>query len=188
MRAFPDWHRFVVPQRRPLSGCIPAGYEMLLRAAGIPGIDFETFQNDFDLDKDLKVGDPPRNNFDSVSEVIHKKYPYVHFKRVVFLKGEGDKKLQFVVDSVNHHRLVLISLNMLPIVHRAGWHVMPVVDLDDLHLYLIYAVQEDGNAQVMKLPKQKFIRIHEQFDGGDDLAYLEEQRRSEFDQPKTERP
>lgn len=174
MSAFPDWQKFVIPQRRPLSGCIPTGYEMLLRAAGIPGIDFTTFQDDFDLDKDLKPGDTPRNNFDSVGGAINQKYPHVRFKRVVFSKGEGDKKLQFVKNSISNHRLVLVSLNSLPIFNKAVWHIMPVVDVDDVNLYLLYVVQDNGGIQIMTLPKKEFVRIHEEFDGGDDVAYFEE--------------
>jgi len=44
MSAFPNWKKFAVVQRRPNSGCIPTGYEMLLRAAKIDNIDYDTFQ------------------------------------------------------------------------------------------------------------------------------------------------
>jgi len=59
MAAFPDWGKYVISQRRPRTGCIPTGYEILIRAAGIPGIDMNTFQDDFDLDKNknLDAGD-----------------------------------------------------------------------------------------------------------------------------------
>ena len=50
MSVFPEWEKYAVPQRRQLSGCIPTGYEMLLRAAEVPDIDFDTFQDEFDLD------------------------------------------------------------------------------------------------------------------------------------------
>ena len=50
MSVFPDWEKYAVHQRKPDTGCIPTGYEMLLRAAGIAGIDFQTFQEEFDLD------------------------------------------------------------------------------------------------------------------------------------------
>ena len=63
---------------------------------------------------------------------------------------------------------------MLPIVNAPGWHIMPVVDMDDEHLCLVYAVQRNGEIQLMALLKKEIVRIHEQFDGGDDVAYLEE--------------
>jgi len=39
------------------TGCIPTAFEILFRAAGKSGINFTTFQDDFDLDKN--GGDPP---------------------------------------------------------------------------------------------------------------------------------
>lgn len=172
MTAFPNWREFVVTQRHPQTGCISAGYETLLRAAGVSDVDFATFQDDFDLDKDLKAGEPPRNNFNSVSEAVSQKYPHIQFRRIIFPKGEGHKKLEFIENSISRKRLVLISLNMLPITNQSGWHIMPVVDMDDEHLFLVYAVQSNGEIKLLKLPKQEIVRIHEQFDGGDDVAYL----------------
>ena len=54
--ASPDWKRFAVFQRRPLSGCIPTGYETLLRAANIEGIDLDSLQDDFYLDQRIAEG------------------------------------------------------------------------------------------------------------------------------------
>jgi len=42
MSVFPDWRRFVIPQQRVMTGCIATGYEMILRAAGAQGIDFDS--------------------------------------------------------------------------------------------------------------------------------------------------
>ena len=83
--AFPDWKRFAVRQRHAASGCIPTGYEILLRAAGVEGIDLDSFQDDFDLD--LAPGMPPRNNFESVADAVRAKYPSISFKRIGFKTG-----------------------------------------------------------------------------------------------------
>ena len=42
------WQDVVVPQRYK-TGCIPTGYEWMIRYLGIKGIDLGTFQEDFDL-------------------------------------------------------------------------------------------------------------------------------------------
>ena len=81
MSAFPDWPKFVVKQKRPASGCIPTGYEMILRAAGVKNVNFTTFQDDFDLDQNAKPGDQGKNNFDSVAKAVQAKYPHVHLKK-----------------------------------------------------------------------------------------------------------
>ncbi len=83
MSAFPNWEKFAVVQRRPNSGCIPTGYEMLLRAAKTENIDYETFQDDFDLDEDRYRSEHPQNDFESVAKVVNEKYPHVNFARVL---------------------------------------------------------------------------------------------------------
>ena len=54
MSAIPNWNQYVVKQRSAaILVAIPTGYEILLRAANVEGVNFETFQNDFDLDKSM---------------------------------------------------------------------------------------------------------------------------------------
>src|SRR5687767_1025608 len=122
--AFPDWQKFAIPQRRPATGCIPTGYELILRAAGAAGIDFDSFQDEFDYDKDrhaLSIRHPirsirtllrPRNNFETVARAVSRKYPNVRFRVVRFPKGQGDKKLAFVEEHVSRQRPLLISLSL----------------------------------------------------------------------------
>jgi hypothetical protein len=50
MPELPGWRNFAVEQRRPATGCIPTGFEMLVRAAGLADVDLSSFQDDFDLD------------------------------------------------------------------------------------------------------------------------------------------
>src|SRR6266536_23387 len=118
MSTFPNWQEYVVAQRRPNSGCIPTGYEMLLRAANVKGIDFSTVQEDFDFDKNLQNNDFPKNNFELVANAINERYSHVHFRVDVFSKGAGLDKLHFVENSINHQQLVLISLNMQPVLKQ----------------------------------------------------------------------
>ena len=73
MSAFPNWQQHVVKQKRNQTGCIPTGYEVVLRASGYKGVNFETFQDEFDLDKNLKPGEQPQNNFETVAEAIQLK-------------------------------------------------------------------------------------------------------------------
>ena len=96
MSLFPDWQRYAVTQRRGMTGCIPTGYEIILRAAGAQGIDFDSFQDDFDLEKDLPPDAPRVNHFGSVANAVKAKYPSVVFSHRSFAKGEGLQKLAFV--------------------------------------------------------------------------------------------
>lgn len=168
---FPDWDKFAVHQRRPRSGCIPTGYEMLLRAAGATDIDFASFQDDFDLDKDLEPGGCPRNNFESVAAQIRTKYPRVSFRHTAF--NTGAEKLAFLEDRLANRQPVLVSIALQPFGGQ-GWHIMPVVDASNHHLVLLKAVSSCGTPETCAVLKAEFARIHDQCDGGKDVAYLEE--------------
>ncbi len=173
MSAFPDWKKYVVPQRRPESGCIPTGYEILLRAVGVEGIDYAAFQDDFDLDKDRSDNELPRNNFQSVSELIQRKYPHVQFTIKNFPDDAGNEKVAFIEHSLNNKRLVLIALNMAVFGYRS-WHIMPVVDMDEATFLLVNVVKPNGTIEVLKIAKDIIAHAHNELSGGKDIAYLSE--------------
>jgi len=173
MSAFPDWQKYVVKQKQPATGCIPTGYQMILMAAGTKGVDFDKFQDEFDFDKDLKPGESPRNNFDSVAEAIRVKHPNIHFKHICFPKNEGSKKLELVENLILQRKPVLISLALAPFAGR-GWHIMPVVDSSSDSLTLFWGIDDHGTADIKMLNKADFVHIHERFQGGDDIAFLEQ--------------
>ena len=171
MTAFPGWQKYVVPQRRLETGCIPTAYEILVRAAGIPNIDVDSFQEDFDLDKekDFDAGDKPENNFTSVAAAVRKKYPKLVFERKVF--DTGDEKVAFIEERIAQQQPVLVSLAMAPL-DGHGWHIMPVVDADDEIFTLLMIMTKDGKTELMKINKQLVAEIHDKADGGKDVAFL----------------
>ncbi len=166
MSAFPDWKEFAVYQRRKSTGCIPTGFEMLLRAAGAKGIDFAAFQDDFDLDQH---GGSPKNNFVSVGDAIKQKYPNVEFTRDFFPKGKGAEKLAKVEEMIQKKKPVLVSLALTP---AGGWHIMPVVDSDADTLTLLQHVDKAGMPHTQIVKKSDFVLRHDKWNGGEDIAYL----------------
>ena len=170
MSVFPDWKNFVVTQKRLQTGCIPTAYEILLRAAGTHGINFATFQDDFDLDQN---GGAPRNNFDSVAQEVRKKYPSVNFTNEPFLKGDGNKKLARVEEFLAERRPVIVSLANAPYGGR-GWHIMVVVDATATDLILLEYVDQQGTPHTKSISKADFVYIHDNFSGGDEIAYLQQ--------------
>jgi|GEM_PF-909803 len=168
MNAFPGWQKYAVHQRRAKTGCIPTCYEILLRAAGITGIDYASFQDDFDLDQH---GGAPRNNFTSVAEEVQRKYPFVKFTCDSFSKGNGDKKLARVEGFISDRKPVIVSLANAPF-GGLGWHIMVVVDATEDDLTLLYCVDRDGVAETRTISKNGFVRIHDDYPGGDEIAYL----------------
>jgi hypothetical protein len=172
MSVFPDWQKFAVPQRRQATGCIPTGYEMILKAAGAMGIDFAKFQDEFDLDKDLMPSQAPRNNFKSVAAAVTARYPAVVFQVREFGPGLGSNKLRFVEEQVTKKRPLLISLAQAPF-NGMGWHIMPVVDMDETSLILLRVIRPDGSRELQRLLKSELVRIHNEYPGGNDVAFLE---------------
>jgi len=168
MTAFPGWQNYAVHQRRAKTGCIPTCYEILLRAAGATGIDYASFQDDFDLDQ---YGGAPRNNFISVAGEVEKKYPFVKFTCDSFAKGDGDKKLARVEGFITDRKPVIVSLANAPFGGR-GWHIMVVVDATENDLTLLDHVDQDGAARTRIISKKWFVRIHDAYQGGDEIAYL----------------
>ena len=169
---FPDWQKYAIHQRRSLSGCIPTAYEMILRSVGVKHVDLEPFQDDFDLDKDIKQGDMPRNNFESVANKIRRSYPSVQFSHIVFEQGKGADKLAFVEKQLEMRQPVIVSIANEPFGGK-GWHIMPVVDATIDDLILLKVVDASGTPEICNLRKDEFVRIHESYEGGKDVAYLE---------------
>lgn len=145
---------------------------MILRAAGINHVAFDTFQEEFDLDKNLISGQQPRNDFESVAQAIQNKYPDVRFKHVSFAKGDGQKKLEAVEGMISERIPVLISLALAPFDGR-GWHIMPVVDSSADSLTFLWGVDVNGAPSIRIMKKADFVRIHDKCRGGDDIAFLE---------------
>ena len=174
MPELPEWRAFAVEQRRPASGCIPTGYEMLVRAARITDVDLSAFQDDFDLDKNPRPGDMPRNNFESVAAAVRAKYPHIQFRRLAFPQGRGADKLAFIESCLTSTRPVLVSLSLHGAGLGRGWHIMLAIGDTENEVLLLNKMLPDGKGEVVYVPKSDLVRIHDQFPGGDDVAFLDE--------------
>lgn len=170
MSAFPDWQKHAVNQRRPNTGCIPTAYEMMVRAAEIKGIDLAGFQDDFDLDKN---GGQPKNHFVSVGKAVQAKYPEVEFSCEPFPKGKGKDKVARMEELIRQKKPVLVSLSNEPL-GGPGWHIMPVVDETADEFTLLEYVDPNGKAHTKPIKKAEVARIHDNYAGGDEIAYLKD--------------
>jgi hypothetical protein len=169
MSAFPNWQRYAVPQQREQTGCIPTAFEIMLRAAKVEGINYKTFQDEFDLDKN---GGVPRNHFDPIAKAIKSKYPQADICWETFPKGDGAKKLSRVEQFIRGQRPVLVSLANAAEGGK-GWHIMLVVDSTDSELTLLNYVDKTNGRPVTKtVSKSRFVEIHDRFPGGDEIAFL----------------
>lgn len=168
MSVFPNWQKFAVHQRRDKTGCIPTCYEMMLRAADIKNVNLNDFQDEFDLDiQDGAIS----NNFHSVAKAVTQKYPFIEFGYELFQKGDGVKKLNRVEKLIEQKKIVLVSITNAPDGGN-GWHIMPVVDSSDQILTLLQYVDQEAKIYTRKVSKNDFVNYHNNYEGGNDIAYL----------------
>jgi hypothetical protein len=158
MAQLSDWTKTVVPQRHE-SGYIPTGYEWLIRYLKIQGVDFKTFQEDFDLGQG--------NSFGSVSAKIRSVYPAINIKVQSFNKG---------IDKVNRIRSLLEEqkpcLISLALGNGQGWHIMPVVRIDEATIQLIHHADADGHCTWI-FPVAEIVWRHDCLQGGKDISWIE---------------
>lgn len=147
---------------------------MLVRAAGLTGIALDSFQDDFDLDRDRTPDTPPRNNFESVAAAVQARYPHVQFRRLAFARGRGNEKLAFIESCLAAQRPVLVSVSLHGLGLKPGWHIMLTLGDDGDVLLLLNRLLPDGKGEVLRVAKSEIVRVHDSFDGGDDVAVLDE--------------
>ena len=152
-----DWSKTLVPQRHE-SGCVPTGYEWLIRYLKIQGVNFESFQEDFDLGQN--------NSFDFVSAKIRSVYPAINIKVESYAKG---------IDKVNRIKSLLEEqkpcLMSLALGSGQGWHIMPVVRIDET-IQLINHADVDGHATWV-FPVAEIVWRHDYLQGGHDISWIE---------------
>jgi len=153
-----NWTETKVLQRHE-SGCIPTGYEWLVRYLKIQGVNLETFQEDFDLGQN--------NSFDSVSAKIRSVYPTVNIKVQSFTKGI--EKVDRIKSFLEEQKPCLISLSLG---NGQGWHIMPVVRIDRTSIQLIHHAQADGHC-TWNFSIEQFVWRHDNLQGGNDISWIE---------------
>ena len=157
-----NWNNTVVPQRRPESGCIPTGYEWLIRYMRIQGVDLTKFQEEFDLGRN-------NNNFDSVAAKIMSRYPTINIHR----QGERDfpkgvDKVARIKSLVEKQIPCLISLTL----QKDSWHIMPVVYVDDTTMEMIHDGIRGVNC-IWKLGIKEIVWKHDNLQGGKDISWID---------------
>ena len=106
-----------------------------------------------------------------VAESVREKYPFVAFTCESFAKGDGSKKLERVENFIAQKQPVIVSLANEPF-GGTGWHIMVVVDSTANDLLLLESVELNGTKHTKAVSKNQFVRIHDEYQGGDEIAYL----------------
>jgi hypothetical protein len=157
MSQLSNWSKIIVSQRHE-SGCVPTGYEWLIRYLKIQGVNLGTFQEDFDLGQG--------NSFDSVSAKIRSVYPTINIKVQSFTKGID--KVNRIKSLLEEQRPCLISLALG---NGMGWHIMPVVGIDETIL-LIHHSDENGHF-TWSFSIAGIVWRHDNLPGGNDISWID---------------
>lgn len=165
------WRGIVVRQRYP-TGCIPTGYEWVIKYLDIKGIDLETFQEDFDIQR---MGEC-MNTFVTIAEKIEQRYPFLDIRVECF--DQGIEKIRVMKSLIARDAPCLISLALHGFrtyegqVIEGGWHIMPVVCISDLKMKMIHKGTENGN-EILERTIEEVIRRHEELEDGKDISWIE---------------
>lgn len=166
------WKSIVIPKRRD-TGCIPTGYEWMIRYLDVKDVDFNTFQEDFDFGTD-------KNSFESISSSIHSRYQHVKIKIETFGKGHGLAKVKTVRKLIEDDIPCLMVLNLVEYQINENvrtqapnsCNVMPVIRVDDDVVALVYQASQGKNI-INEHPISEVVWIHDNLSGGHDIAWIE---------------
>jgi len=158
MTQLSNWNKTVVPQRHE-SGCVPTGYEWLIQYLKIQGVNLKTFQEDFDFGQS--------NSFNSVSVKIRSVYSTINIKVQSFTKGID--KVNRIKSLLEEQKPCLISLALG---NGQGWHIMPVVRIDETAIEMIHHADANGN-QTWTFPIATIVWRHDNLQGGNDISWIE---------------
>jgi len=157
------WKDLVVPQKNKVTGCIPASYEWMIKYVGTNGIDFETFQEKFDLKE--------RNSFKNVAAEINEAYPSINIKIKDDFK-RGQEKIEFVRRLLSRDIPCLISIKKTVEEDLQGnYHILRVVSINDQKLSVIW--DADDSNMVKEFTLDDVISRHNNFEGGKDVAWIQ---------------
>jgi hypothetical protein len=157
-----DWRNTLVMQENGQTGCIPVGYEWMIKYKNTEGVNFDTFQRDFDLGGD-------RNSFENVAREVMNCYPHITIHLRDF--ADGNEKVNFIQSLLEAGHPCLISYYF---VIRQTYHIMPVVYINEQRLEAIDYV-EQIDPPIIKIfveRRDEVIRSHSRYPGGKDIAWL----------------
>ncbi len=151
--------KIVVGQRQKL-GCIPSGYEWMIRFAKIEDVDLDNFQEDFDL-QEKGLGN---NSFIPIGDAIQKKYPQIKIEIKDFVYGQ--EKIEFIKNIILEQNPCLISVPN----GYGDYHVMPVIGFnDDSKVFYFYDPATDSKKET---EYKTILDMHSNNIGGHDIAWM----------------
>jgi len=122
-------------------------------------VNLQAFQEEFDLGQN--------NNFDSVTAQIRSRYPAISIQIQRFTRGS--EKIERIKSLIEEQTPCLISLALD---RGNGWHIMPVVRIDDTAIEMIHDADASGN-HTWRFPIATIVWRHDNLQGGNDISWID---------------
>lgn len=164
MPSLVDWEKHLIKQRDEMLGCIPTGYEWLIRMSGDERVDFTNFQEEFNLKKQ-GIGE---NNFQTIGDAVSAIYSFLSFHRNIFTTGQ--EKVDFITEKISNNIPLLVSITLE---ERGRWHIMPVVSITSQEMTMVWNLDAKSKVHLYSLPITEVVHRHDNWPGGNDVAWLE---------------
>jgi hypothetical protein len=158
-----DPDRVCVVQRNPFTGCIPAATEWILRYHGAEGINFDSFQEDFD--RFVLRGE--NNNFETVKGDVAGAHPHVELEVERFPKGDGAQKVARMEQLMAEDKACV-----LPLFVPNGFHAVPVIEVDERIVRVRWMNHAANRDQTVTLPRAFVVNAHDKKNGGHELLVV----------------
>jgi hypothetical protein len=165
-----DWKAALTEQEDQQLGCIPWSFQWMIRLRNA-NVDYAAFQQEFNL----QAQGVTAKHYSCVADAIMLKYPAVKICWRGFPKSEGDQKIAFLDELLQHGKPSVYALTFPPQQNRVFVHITPVIYSDDDSLKIVHSYDATSQkAAVLQLTKDTAIHIHNHLPGGDDIAWLEQ--------------
>lgn len=160
-----NWKEALSVQKDQRFGAIPSGFEWMIRFNKIENINYETFQDDFNL----KVKNEAENNFSNVADAVEKKYPQIKINIKTF--DEGVKKIEFMQDLLENNIPCMMSLRISRKTNIC--HEMLLINSDDFYTRFIWRVIDSKNPDIFRIENLEIIDRNNNWVGGKEVAWID---------------
>ena len=164
MPGIENWLLGAVVQRDSEYGCIPTGIEWMIRVSNVEGVPLKDFQERYNLEQQGIA----ENSFQTIASAVNRDCPNVNVQYRSF--ENGNDKVAFVIQLLESITPCLLSLTLTP---RGRWHIMPVIKFEIGVFRLLNKITNDGVIDVCEISGVELIRRHNEWPGGNDVAWIE---------------
>ncbi len=161
MKELSNWQNIVIPQQDPEFGCIPCGFEWMIRYKGIDELK-TTFQKDVSLKQN--------NSFESVAIEVKKQYPEIIIQHKDF--HDGKLTVEFIREHTEKNIPCMIVYPRIDAVGKLVGHAAPIVGINSETIKVISSTCESGN-QTQEFPITNFLCWYAKC-GCSDVAWLDD--------------